>query len=361
MPDDYPDYPGHRHLAAYFQSYARRFELYPHIRFQTTVERCEPCGDGRWRVTSTRAGERTTEAFDWLLVANGHHWKPRMPSYPGEFSGRLLHSHDFKRAEPFRGQRVLVIGGGNSACDVAVETSRVAARVDLSWRRGYWIAPKFVFGQPSDHVHNSLFEKLQFMPWSWRSRVHETALRILNGSNAEYGLPEPDHRFGATHPTLNSELLYFIRHGEIRPRPDLARYDGDDVVFTDGKRETYDAIIACTGFIIAHPFFDPSLIDFSRGPVPLYLRMMHARHPRLFFIGLFQPLGCIWPAAELQAKLAVRRMTGAYTPPADLDAAIARELAHPDVPQLESPRHTITVDYPAFRRRLLVALERGAA
>ena len=361
MPDDYPDYPGHRHLADYFQAYARRFELYPHIRFETTVERCEPLAGDRWRVTTVRGGELSVEEFDWLFVANGHHWKPRMPSYPGAFAGRLLHSHDFKRAEPFRGQRLLVIGGGNSACDVAVETSRVAARVDLSWRRGYWIAPKFVFGAPSDHVHNSVFEKLHFLPWSWRARVHELALRILNGSNAAYGLPEPDHAFGATHPTLNSELLYFIRHGEIRPRPDLARYDGDEVVFTDGQRVAYDAIIACTGFVIAHPFFAPSVIDFSRGPVPLYLRMLHAEHPRLFFIGLFQPLGCIWPAAELQAKLAVRRMRGAWQPPADLRAAIEHELAHPDVPQLETPRHTITVDYPAFRRRLLAALDREAA
>jgi hypothetical protein len=360
MPDEFPDYPGHRHLAAYFQGYAKKFDLYPHIRFATMVERCEPLSDGRWGVTTVRAGERRVDEFDWLFVANGHHWKPRMPSYPGTFTGQLLHSHDFKRAEPFRGQRLLVIGGGNSACDVAVETARVAAHVDLSWRRGYWIAPKFVFGQPADHVHNTLFDRLSFLPWAWRARVHEAALRILNGSNARYGLPEPDHRFGATHPTLNSELLYFIRHGEIHPRPDLQRYDGKRVHFTDGSSDEYDVIVACTGFVIAHPFFDKGLIDFSHGPVPLYLRMMPAQHPRLFFIGLFQPLGCIWPAAELQAKLAVRRMTGAWTPPADLEAAIEHELAHPDVPQLESPRHTITVDYPAFRRRLLHALDRSA-
>jgi cation diffusion facilitator CzcD-associated flavoprotein CzcO len=362
MDDDVPDYPGHRHLAAYFQAYAQRFELTPHIRFGTTVERCESLAGDRWRVTTSRDGERKVEEFDWLFVANGHHWKPRMPKYPGSgFSGQLIHSHDFKRAEPFRDRRVLVIGGGNSACDVAVETARVAARCDLSWRRGYWIVPKFVFGVPSDHVHNAVHEALGFLPWAWRARIHEAALKILNGKNAAYGLPEPDHRFGATHPTLNSELLYFIRHGEIHPRPDLRSWDGDTVEFTDGTRAAYDAIIACTGFIIAHPFFEHGLIDFSSGEVPLYLKMLHADHPRLFFIGLFQPLGCIWPAAELQARLAVKKMTGDWKVPEGdaLRAAIADELAHPDVPQLDTPRHTITVDYPAFRARLLTALAAG--
>ncbi len=360
MPDDFPDYPGHRHLAAYFQGYARRFGLYPHIRFGVLVERCEPLAGGRWRVTTRRGDAVTTEEFDWLFVANGHHWKPRLPSYPGTFSGRTLHSHDFKRAEPFRGERVLVIGGGNSACDVAVETARVAARVELSWRRGYWIVPKFGFGVPADHLHNQLFERFRFVPWRVRARLLELMLKVMNGPNSAYGLPEPDHRFGATHPTVNSELLYFIRHGDIAVRPDVARYEGRVVHFTDGTSGEYDAIVACTGFEISHPFFDRTLVDFSSGPVGLYLRMLHPDHPRLFFVGLFQPLGCIWPAAELQSKLAVRRMTGAWSPPADLRAAIARELAHPDVPQLETPRHTITVDYPAFRRRLLTALERAA-
>lgn len=358
MPDEFPDYPGHRHLASYFQAYAQHFSLYPHIRFQTTVERCEPLDGDRWRVTTTRAGVTTSEDFDWLFVANGHHWKPRMPSYPGTYTGQLIHSHDFKHAEPFREQRLLVIGGGNSACDVAVETARVAARVDLSWRRGYWIVPKFVFGSPSDHVHNALSAALRFVPWSLRAKVQEAALRLLNGPNEAYGLPTPDHPFGATHPTLNSELFYFIRHGEIRPRPDVHHYDGKTVHFIDGTHAEYDTIVACTGFIIAHPFFDPALIDFSSGPVPLYMKMLHPAHPRLFFMGLFQPLGCIWPAAELQAKLAVRKMSGRWSPPEDLAAAIERELAHPDVAQLDTPRHTITVDYPAFRRRLLTALER---
>ncbi|MEO1267687.1 MAG: hypothetical protein AAFX99_06290, partial [Myxococcota bacterium] len=112
----------------------------------------------------------------------------------------------------------------------------------------------------------------------------------------------------------------------------------------------------CTGFEIAHPFFDPSLIDFSAGPVPLYLKMIPEKHDNLYFIGLFQPLGCIWPSSALQSKIMARRMAGLWNPPTDLGAAIRHELDNPDIRQLDTPRHTITVDAPLFRRRLLSEL-----
>jgi hypothetical protein len=128
------------------------------------------------------------------------------------------------------------------------------------------------------------------------------------------------------------------------------------VHFTDGSSGEYDTIIACTGFWISHPFFDPSVVDFSQGPVPLWLKMFDARHRNLFFIGLFQPLGCIWPAAELQAKLAARVMTGEWKLPDDLERRCRAEVDHPDLHQLATPRHTITVDYHAFRKRLLAHL-----
>ncbi len=355
MPSSYPDYPSHQQLAAYFQDYARHFGIEDSIRFRTTVEQIEPAADHRWAITTTRGGEQSTEIFDAVAIANGHHWRPRMPTYPGHFTGTMLHSHDYKRAAPFAGQRVLVIGGGNSACDVAVETARVSAGTDISWRRGYYIVPKFIFGMPSDVVGM----RTRWLPRRVRATLNAWLLRALQGPNRRYGLPEPDHAFGSTHPTVNSELFYAMRHGHIGPRPDIARFDGRTVHFVDGTQDDYDVIIACTGYWIAHPFFRREVLDYSTGPVPLYLRMFPEQYPTLAFIGLFQPLGCIWPAAELQAKVMARRWTGAWQPPQDLAGAIARELAHPDYPQLDTPRHTITVDYHRFKKRLLRELAGG--
>ena len=354
FPADYPDYPSHAQLLRYFESYAARFALLPHIRLRHLVTRCEPIGehgaDG-WNVSTTDAdGHSQTRRFDALAVCNGHHWRPRWPQYPGTFSGQLLHSHSFKRAAPFVGQRVLVIGGGNSACDVAVETSRVSARTEISWRRGYRLVPKFLFGQPVDKLFHQ--PGMNWLPRAWRVKIFERALDLIQGSNAAAGLPPADHHIGQSHPTVNSELLYFVRHGKVRPRPDVARFDGATVHFVDGSQADFDAVICATGYWIDHPFFAKEVVDFSQGPVRLHLRMLPERLQNLWFIGLFQPLGCIWPGAELQSKLAAAQLAGAWRPPADLSAAIDREIAHPDWQQLASPRHTVTVDDMAFRARL---------
>jgi len=279
-----------------------------------------------------------------------------MPSYPGEFAGRFLHSHDFKSAAPFADQRVLVIGGGNSACDIAVETARVSRFTGISMRRGYHFVPKFLFGVPSDTLH----ERFLFVPRRLRARLFELVLRLHNGDLARYGLPRPDHPFLSSHPVVNSELLYFIRHGRIHPRPDVARLDGSEVRFTDGRVETYDAIIAATGFRITFPFFDRSLVDFSKGPVPLYLRVFPPRLPGLYFIGLFQPIGCIWPLAELQSRLVARLIRGEYRLPPDIDERIAQEIDQIRRTFADTPRHSVEVDYHPFRERLLREIERVA-
>ena len=293
------DYPSHEELRNYFQSYAKHFKLYQHIEFNTLVKSCVRQDNGLWEVTTLKDKNKKVETFTDLVVCNGHHWEPKYPNYPGKFSGSFLHSHHYKKAAPFADKKVLVIGGGNSACDVAVESSRVSSKTALSWRRGYRIIPKFLMGKPTDVFAT----KMSFMPIFLRNLVAGLIANINNGSNKIYGLPKPDHKFGATHPTINSELLYKIRHGKIKPKVEIDRFDGKKVFFKDNTNEEFDVIIACTGFALAHPFFDEKFLNYREGPVPLYLKMFHPKYDNLFFIGMFQPLGCIWPGAEQQSKL----------------------------------------------------------
>jgi hypothetical protein len=185
-------------------------------------------------------------------------------------------------------------------------------------------------------------------------------LTLLQGRNRDLGLPDPDHEVMATHPTVNSDLYYALRHGKVQPKGDIARFEGSAVVFKDGSREEFDAVVACTGYEITHPFLDASLVDLSSGPVRLHHKMIPERIKNLYFIGLFQPLGCIWPGAELQAKLAARHLAGLWQSNGDLTQLIDRELANPDVRQIETARHTITVNDHLFRTRLRKELARSA-
>ncbi len=355
MPEDYPDYPSHKHLATYFQAYAKHFNLYLLIQFQTLVKNCMRTEGGQWQVTTVKNDVEKTETFDALAVCNGHHWLPRTPQYPGHFDGEFMHSHSVKRFSYFKDKRVLVIGGGNSACDVAVESSRVAKSVDMSWRRGYWIAPKFMMGKPSDIIGQSL----NFLPLSIWKKMIAFSLRIRQGTNDMYGLPNPEKPFGFHHPTINEDLFYTIRHGKIKPRVDIDRLEGSKVHFKDGSVGEYDSIVACTGYIISHPFFDKSFIDYSEGEVPLWLRTMHPTIENVYFIGLFQPLGCIWPGSELQSKIMAREIAGEWKRPSNIKKLIEEELQHPDLDQINTPRHTITVHYHRFRDRLLKQLPKN--
>ena len=350
LPKDASDYPSHNELLKYFNDYADHFDINRLIKFGTEVLHCKYTDDNKWIIQwrSLDSENINEDKFDALVVCNGHHHEPRYPSYPGDFSGEYLHSHDYKSAKPFADKRVLVNGGGNSACDVAVETARVAKKTTISWRRGYHLIPKFMFGLTTD-----IFSyKSRWLPVPLRVPFMKFMLELIQGKNEDIGLPKVTNSILATHPTVNSELYDAIRHGKVKPKPDIDKIDQNTVHFKDNSHEDFDVIIACTGFKIKHRFFDKDLIDFENGPVPLLHKMIPANINNLYFIGLFQPLGCIWPGAELQSKLAAKHLAGLWEPNSDMQKLIDFEISNPDVQQVKSPRHTITVDDFSFRKRL---------
>ncbi|MBM9575881.1 NAD(P)-binding domain-containing protein [Leptospira sp. 201903070] len=356
MPEDYPEYPNHKQLQAYFESYSKHFGVYKKIRFNHTIQKITRMEDGKWKVDYLDASKKKkVEIFDVLMVANGHHWNPKYPEYPGKFTGKFIHSHDFKGVtNEWKGKDVLVIGAGNSACDVAVESARVANTVKLSMRSPQWFFPKFLFGMPSD-----VFAALtpSWIPSKIKQFALTKLLHILQGPYKNYGLPENTTLALSHHPTLNSDLLDFIRHGRIKPRPAIKALHGKEVEFVNGDREHFDIICACTGFWTTFPFFDKSFIDFQHvEKIPLFRKMMHNDYKNLYFIGLFQPVGCIWPMADYQAKLACMEILGKYERPKDLKAAIQNEIEHPHFSFGGGQRHAVEVDYHAFRKELKTEL-----
>ncbi|MEO6039953.1 MAG: NAD(P)-binding domain-containing protein [Saprospiraceae bacterium] len=346
MPADYPDYPSHQQVLAYFQDYARQFGLEKYIRFQAEIVKAEKTGGAVWRLT---LGNGSQEEFDALLVANGHHSVPRHPAWKDDFTGLYLHSHAFKHNRGFENQRILVVGAGNSGCDCAVETSRVAAQVDLSVRSPQYIIPKFLLGKPTD----TFAAKMRWLPRPVQDVLHKISVRLQVGRYAYYGLPEPSFPPTRSHPTVNSELLDKIRHGKVRPRPGIARVEGPTVHFTDGTASDYDVIIAATGYRLQFPFFDKNLIDWEDATrVPLYLRMFHPEHKSLFFIGLVQPQGSVWPLAEAQAHLVANLLNGKWALPAKLAQLAETEGQAAEREFLKSPRHSLEVHYLPYLRKL---------
>ena len=345
MPEDYPDYPSHEQVLAYFESYAEKFGLKNYIRFNSKVAHIEKEGDG-W-IVELESGAK--ENFDYLMVANGHHSVPNHPEFKDAFKGEYMHSHDFKNNSGFEGKRVLVIGAGNSGCDCAVEISRAADHVAMSLRTAQYIVPKFFLGKPAD----SFAESTLWLPNFVRNFLLKLSLRFQVGKYSDYGLPDPQHGVLEAHPTMNSELLYKIRHGKVHPHAGIKEVNGTTVRFNDGSQEDFDVMVAATGYKIETAFFDKDFIDYSESDrVELYLRMIHPDHPTLFFIGLFQPQGAIWPGSDLQSNLAAGIIKGTVKLPSNIRELASRESDEIDKRYLKRKRHTIEVDYHEFMGRL---------
>lgn len=312
MPASYPLFPRHSDVAAYLRSFAEWAGLLDHIELATTVESVRQEEDGGWTVVSRDAhGTVTTRGFTQVIIASGHNSEPSLPAPPRgseTFTGTILHALDYRDGSDFAGQRVVVVGLGASAVDIAADLSRHARQTVLSVRRGLHVLPKQLFGMALDEIADA--------PW-WTAmdldeqrRFVEQALLVARGKLADYGLPEPDHPIFASAVTISDEILSRIRHGAVTPKPAIDFLDGDRVVFTDGTSVRADAIVQCTGYRMAFPFLPEGCPVGPRGSVELYKRVVAADRPGLYFVGLVRPLGSITRLVEAQSRWIARLITG---------------------------------------------------
>ncbi len=367
MPVDLPAYPSHWQIAAYFDAYVDHFGLRERIAFRTEVVRVQPADGGYLVTLRARDGEGgrgdlETRHYTDVVVANGHHWDARWPepAYPGAetFRGTQVHAHDYRTPDVLTGKRVLVVGIGNSACDIAVESSRVAAATYLSMRRGAHIIPKFLFGVPTDHLTRS---PLAHGPLRLQQLAMATMLRVTQGRVTDYGLPRPDHAVLHAHPTVSDDLLSRLGHGDITVLPDIDRFEGAQVVLADGRRVEADTVVYCTGYKVSFPFLDELVLPVRDNRVDLYRRVVHPDRPGLYFVGLIQPLGAVMPLAEAQSHWVADLVSGVgLLPPVE---QMHRQIREYDERlrkrYVASRRHTLQVDFHAYEAEL--ARERRAA
>jgi hypothetical protein len=365
MPDDWPDYPHHSQLLAYFERYADHFGLREHIWFGTEVVRVEPAedpagGPHRWDVTirGARGGAPRTTRYVAVVVANGHNWSPKLPRYDGleEFRGTVMHAGQYKDGAALRGKKVLVVGAGNTGCDIAVEAAQQAAKCWHSTRRGYWYAPKYTLGRPADQVNDQLLAMR--LPLRVRQWLFQRTMKLTVGDLTRFGLPKPDHRVFETHPIVNSQLVYYVGHGGIEPVPDVKRFDRTEVELTDGRVVEPDLVIFATGYLPRFEFLAPELLSVDQNGRPrLTLQMLARTYPTLAVAGLVQPDSAVFTIVHWQTVLMARWLRLLDTAPDRANALWKTMQADGDkrftqVKMKDSTRHWFEVSHVDYLRAL---------
>jgi dimethylaniline monooxygenase (N-oxide forming) len=346
-----PEYAHHTDMSRYLRQYAEFFDVIPRIRFNDRVVGIAK-RDGRWEVASATGASKS---FDAVLVATGHFHVPRWPRLAGSFSGELLHSSQYRDPLQLANKRVLVVGIGNSACDVAVDASWVATKTTISTRTGILSGPKWLFGHsPFDLYYRVLGVHV---PKSLPGRILKPLVRLQWGDRATWGFRDPEGK--GAHGTLNEFLFSIVKYGRITLRPDVAAIDGQVIRFIDGTEEEFDVIVAGTGYELSFPFLDGLIdLDAERSEVDdLYLRIFAIKHPGMSFVGLANSnLGTNTPNFERQAELIADVLGGQVVLPTseEMTRAVAERRERTRQQWLNTPRHALEERHPDY----MIELER---
>jgi cation diffusion facilitator CzcD-associated flavoprotein CzcO len=345
MPAEFPDYPRRDQVLSYLTAFAREHELEDRIEFGQSVEKVEPGTDG---AHVTVGGTR--RRYRGVVCASGVNWEPTIPDYEGQFSGEIRHAVSYVNAAEFEGKRVLIVGLGNSAADIACDAVRRAKSVTVSTRRGYHFIPKFIFGKPADVFG----EEGPQLPLWLEQPLFAFLQRLLVGDVSALGMPKPDHAVLQSHPLLNDQLLHHLRHGDVSLKPGIRALRSCTVEFTDGSELDVDLILLATGYSRRIAYLEPEVLE-GQWAAGQFLSCFSRRFPSLFTLGFAELNGALYPhlsrLADLVAQVARAQLEAPevatrffdWTQRAKFDLSGGRHL-------IDTPRHAHYWDGHALAR-----------
>jgi thioredoxin reductase len=245
FPKEYPRYVSRSQLIEYLESYARKFQL--DIRFHQELISARYEID-QWEVQTQDNRYHATN----LVIAAGCNHEPFIPTWPGQdlFKGTILHSSQYKNGGPFKGKNVLVVGFGNSGGEIAIDVWEQGAKVSLAIRSAVNVIPRELFGVPILSI-GILQSKL---PPRVADAINTPILRFAVGDITKYGLrklpygPLTQIQRDGHIPLIDIGTLKLIKNGQIALYEGIKEFTKAGVVFNDGKKAQFDAVILATGY-----------------------------------------------------------------------------------------------------------------
>ncbi|CAK7218438.1 hypothetical protein SBRCBS47491_003509 [Sporothrix bragantina] len=261
MPDKYPVYLRQSDFQEFAEDYAKHFNLYDHIVFDSDVTQVNrTTDDSKWRVDMVRAGQQESREFDKVVFCHGYQSVPRMPDFEDrdKFEGEIMHVQKFRDPETLKGKKVLIVGFGVTACQLGPLITPYASKVYLSHRRGAYLIKRTLNGRPADLLVNYSRRRLSYLLQQYfpglALKLSDLGLRHIM---KQYGKLEPEWRIPADAVPIQlslaqafDDILPCLRDGSVTSLPGVKRFTGGkSVEFADGTVvEDVDVVICCTGY-----------------------------------------------------------------------------------------------------------------
>jgi hypothetical protein len=306
MPKDYPDYPRREQVLGYLRAFAEQHDLVSGIQFGCNVQSVVPSEREATLVVAGRARK-----YRGVVCASGVNWEPLLPTFEGSFAGELRHTVSYRSPSEFDGKRVVIVGLGNSAADIACDAVQRAKSVIVSTRRGYHFVPKFIFGQPAD----VFAEQGPQLPLWLERLVFGFLLRLLVGDTTRLGMPKPDHAVLQSHPLLNDQLLHHLRHGDVQLKGSIRGFKGSTVCFDDASESEADFVLLATGYSRRIAYLASDALD-GTWAASNFLSCFSRRLPSLFTLGFAELNGALYPHLSRLSELIARVASAQLLTPA---------------------------------------------
>ncbi|MGO2824303.1 flavin-containing monooxygenase [Brachybacterium alimentarium] len=307
QPVSFPEFLSPGHMAKYLRAYAARHELTEHFRPQVAVRYARPFEDNVWQVELS-TGEILI--YRAVISAHGISERPHRPDWAADVpkSVQVIHSKEWNGPDGLEGKRVLVVGSGQSAADIAVDAARRALEVRWSMRSGHWVVPRRVGGVPGDVAASrepSLLGGLN-------AKIAETVVTRTVGRPADAGLPRPEAPLLEDSVIVSDHVLDRVREGRISPVGDVTGIDQDGTVTHLGAerhaghlRYAPDLIVLATGYESGADHLPEDVVPrTASGDLDLFLGAFPRGRDDLVVLGQQRVAGGVLPVLVEQADVA---------------------------------------------------------
>ncbi len=312
FPRDYPRYPSREQVAEHLETYAERFGLEPHFGRRVTSVRW---GGGAWVTRTEDALYRSSH----VVVATGLFRMPVVPSWPGQdtFGGPVLHTSEYTDGSAFKGKDVLVVGFGNSGTEIAIDLHESGARPSAAVRSPVNVVPRDLLGIPIVAVA----APFNWLPARLVDAFMAPILRLIYGRLDKLGLrklpygPITQLQHHQSVPVLDFGVMKLIRKGYLPVHGGIDRFEGNEVIFEDGTRKRFDAVILATGYRArVDELVDGGTDLLNEDGTP----RISGREtlPGLFFCGFHVPRGALLKEIASEAEEIARTIRTKFAGPA---------------------------------------------